>query len=529
MPTATRFSDYIQDMADYADPHGWAATAGFFDGLTVVDSAFSKSVSLCTVGNYGLTVTSDGVGMRVDGGTEQAGFFLRSYANPTAPCVEIRDSAVTNTHPVLRVEGNGSGNLASFFQGAGFEFFTILHTGKVGINCPVPSTLLEMAHSDPYFTLRNTVNQDIDGGRESLIIFRGEQSGNEKSTLAKIEVSHDGAGDDEKGRIVFFTNAESDGDSPTEAMRIDSSQSTILVGDINLATGKGVIHADGVASGKVLIADGTRYVPADLPGSFSGFANPTAQVGLSAVNGSATTAMRSDAAPALDQGIAPTWTAGHTFNENILQADGKYIATDEVRARNGDGLKLYEDGGIGIFIKDGGNVGIRKAAPDHALDVDGNIQGQRFYSKGTAPQIQFFETDGVDPLDYAQILYTANDLRFRWYDDSATAWTDLMRFLCDTGNIGFGVADPAASVHIDQPSTTGAKPTLLLDQADIDQPLVKIVGTAELGSADRTLVAASDFTTPGAIVAWEMVYAEDIGNRFTDGKYYRPLYAIPTA
>lgn len=43
-------------------------------------------------------------------------------------------------------------------------------------------------------------------------------------------------------------------------------------------------------------------------------ANPTASVGLSATNGSAATFMRSDAAPALDQSIAPTWTGRHTFN-----------------------------------------------------------------------------------------------------------------------------------------------------------------------------------------------------------------------
>lgn len=43
-------------------------------------------------------------------------------------------------------------------------------------------------------------------------------------------------------------------------------------------------------------------------------ANPTGTVGLTAVNGSATTAPRSDSAPALSQAIAPTWTAQHTFN-----------------------------------------------------------------------------------------------------------------------------------------------------------------------------------------------------------------------
>ena len=41
--------------------------------------------------------------------------------------------------------------------------------------------------------------------------------------------------------------------------------------------------------------------------------NPTALVGLTAVNGSASTYLRSDGAPALDVGISPTWTGNHTF------------------------------------------------------------------------------------------------------------------------------------------------------------------------------------------------------------------------
>jgi len=48
-------------------------------------------------------------------------------------------------------------------------------------------------------------------------------------------------------------------------------------------------------------------------------ANPSASVGLSAVNGSSTTFMRSDAAPALDQTIAPTWTGKNTFNNAVTQ------------------------------------------------------------------------------------------------------------------------------------------------------------------------------------------------------------------
>lgn len=44
------------------------------------------------------------------------------------------------------------------------------------------------------------------------------------------------------------------------------------------------------------------------------FANPSATVGLIAVNGSAGTAMRSDAAPALNVSISPTWTGSHEWD-----------------------------------------------------------------------------------------------------------------------------------------------------------------------------------------------------------------------
>jgi len=58
---------------------------------------------------------------------------------------------------------------------------------------------------------------------------------------------------------------------------------------------------------------GTWTTPA---GTTTG-ANPTGTIGLSAVNGSATTYLRSDGAPAIDQGIVPTWTGQHTYTADI--------------------------------------------------------------------------------------------------------------------------------------------------------------------------------------------------------------------
>lgn len=70
------------------------------------------------------------------------------------------------------------------------------------------------------------------------------------------------------------------------------------------------------ALGTVLTSNGPDQVPsfqaAAAPVIPIG-ANPTALVGLTAVNGLAATFLRSDGAPALDQGIAPTWTAIHNW------------------------------------------------------------------------------------------------------------------------------------------------------------------------------------------------------------------------
>ncbi len=52
-----------------------------------------------------------------------------------------------------------------------------------------------------------------------------------------------------------------------------------------------------------------------LSSSSTAVASPTGTVGLTVVNGSASTAMRSDGAPPLSQAIVPTWTAQHIFSK----------------------------------------------------------------------------------------------------------------------------------------------------------------------------------------------------------------------
>lgn len=60
--------------------------------------------------------------------------------------------------------------------------------------------------------------------------------------------------------------------------------------------------------------------------------NPSASVGLNAVNGTAGTFLRSDGAPALSQTIVPTWTGLHTFNSSTTH-NGAIVYTSSTASR----------------------------------------------------------------------------------------------------------------------------------------------------------------------------------------------------
>ena len=123
----------------------------------------------------------------------------------------------------------------------------------VGIGELAPETKIEMTASAPYLTLHNSTHEDTDGGRESRLNFKGEQSGGEETTLARIEISHDGAADDQKGKIVISTNDGSDADTPTEALTIDSARNIKASG-----------NTISDSSGNLTSANGANFGPAGV-------------------------------------------------------------------------------------------------------------------------------------------------------------------------------------------------------------------------------------------------------------------------
>jgi hypothetical protein len=124
------------------------------------------------------------------------------------------------------------------------------------------------------------------------------------------------------------------------------------------------------------------------------------------------------------------------LSENLGIADGKYIFSDKLRARDSAGLSLEDDGGNGIFIKDGGNVGIGTTSPDSSLHIEG--------SDNTTSQLHLKNTAfGSDPADFfITPVYSSNQLQIR--NSSAVS----MLAINGDGNVGIGTASPNEKLEV---------------------------------------------------------------------------------
>lgn len=84
------------------------------------------------------------------------------------------------------------------------------------------------------------------------------------------------------------------------------------------------VNSSGVISGTGALCGGAG----------SSGANPSATIGLSAVNGVATTFLRSDGAPPLSQAITPTWTGLHTYTNSKWAMLGSSTGTTTLTSAN---------------------------------------------------------------------------------------------------------------------------------------------------------------------------------------------------
>ena len=117
-----------------------------------------------------------------------------------------------------------------------------------------------------------------------------------------------------------------------------------------------------------------------------------------------------------------------------------------VDAADGNGLMLRDDGGnYGIFIKDGGNVGIGTNAPDYELDISGATDPTLGITAGAAGDavIRFDQTT----TQQATIGYDDTGDLLKFNNNSNFGGTSHLVINSD-GNVGVGVANPTVSLDV---------------------------------------------------------------------------------
>jgi len=276
--------------------------------------------------------------------------------------------------------------------------------------------------------------------------------------------------------------------------------------------GSGAVNISGLTASRVVATDGSKNLVsvgapaadgyilssttggtlswvANAAGSSGG--NPTASVGLSAVNGAATTFLRSDGAPALDQGIIPTWTGLHTWTGGQrFSATTAYNASPTTELI---GYLKYTSGGAFNALAqiqigkenatDGNNAGYL------ALSTRPNGGSVTEWVRLKSDGIMYFHTAGINSSFLSAKLEADSGSRFEITSEGTIFWgsgsgpvSGANLFLTSPGQLKFG-----GSLIVETNLTVnGLTPSLF----------VKTDGTNRLVSA---AIANSDLPTPAVV------------------------------
>lgn len=183
----------------------------------------------------------------------------------------------------------------------------------------------------------------------------------------------------------------------------DADLQQLLNEDLDIAGADQLSTAQALADARALDADlpdppssdaaDALMLLLDTQDGSSGGASPTAKVGTSAVNGSASTFMRSDGAPPIDVAIAPTWSNLHTFSAGISISG----ATNPLLVQGG--ANQY----MAIFTASstsGQSLGMRVNAGTTVADVSFQVNSQNvattFFQIGGTGIAKFFGNVGFN-------------------------------------------------------------------------------------------------------------------------------------
>jgi len=201
-----------------------------------------------------------------------------------------------------------------------------------------------------------------------------------------------------------LTASELSGDVVTSGSNATTIQANVVTNTRLAQMGANTLKGNNTAGTANAVDLSVAQVQAML--SIPALANPSGLIGLTAVNGVATTGTRSDSTHALDQGIAPTWTGSHTWTQSMALTAGvngniQFQNTNTSTGTNATAL-----------------LGVKNSADDWQMVMTGTGFNTTFLTNGPASGAAAYQyTNQNIPVCYGRnancdiAITTAGDLR----------------------------------------------------------------------------------------------------------------------
>jgi hypothetical protein len=251
-------------------------------------------------------------------------------------------------------------------------------------------------------------------------------------------------------------------------------------------------------------------------------------------------------------------------NGNILQTTGHSLATSQIKAPDESGLSLTDQSGNGIFVDDGGNVGIgTTSTPDYKLEVNGDISlngSIMGLQDGTAGKLKIFANTANDNGSSislygnnhsslpGQIKLMAGLNGNIWFETN----NQLRMLVTEDGKVGIGTSTPTVArldiqetvsnnyaLHLFHTNDNGGNGLLIESNGGSnDDVLLKIIadknesvgpprdvlyvdGTGKIGIGTTNLQSGYILTINGKVYSEDIKVVEDVGADFVFADNYK--------
>lgn len=251
-------------------------------------------------------------------------------------------------------------------------------------------------------------------------------------------------------------------------------------------------------------------------------ANPTASVGLAAVNGAATTYMRSDAAPALNVGISPTWTGSHTFTLGVSMSSTLGVSgnlTNTVLA--GAGTRLVTSTSAGLLGNAttiaGAYTWSNAATFSSTISANGTITGSAsgtgvasaFVAASTIASYAWNEIDAGSDAKIWDVVANSETLAFRTRTDAGgtgASWLTVGRTATAITSIALaGPVSMSSTLSVTGAQTNSNDITLSRSNAGGNATLTVANSSNTASSRARVLIQTAGSTADDPFISFNRV------------------------